>query len=125
VFNRQIEGAYKMQWISGTIALNFKSRVSYLKFKKLEKNLNLVNLNVKVAPVELEMLLLEHPGVADAAVIGMIDRWAGEVPKAFVVKKPDSTVSADEITSFVQGYYLFFYFFYLILFVLYFMLCTR
>jgi acyl-coenzyme A synthetase/AMP-(fatty) acid ligase len=58
---------------------------------------------VKVAPVELEMLLLEHPGVADAAVIGVIDRWAGEVPKAFVVKKPDSTVSADEIISFVQG----------------------
>ena len=43
---------------------------------------------IQVAPAELEALLLTHPAVADAAVIGMPDEEAGEVPKAFVVLKP-------------------------------------
>ncbi len=38
-----------------------------------------------VAPAQLEALLLEHPAVADVAVIAKSDDEAGEVPKAFVV----------------------------------------
>ena len=38
-----------------------------------------------VAPAQLEALLLEHPAVADAAVIAKPDDEAGEIPKAFVV----------------------------------------
>lgn len=41
----------------------------------------------QVAPAELESLLMEHPGVRDAAVIPKADMEAGEVPKAFVVPK--------------------------------------
>jgi acyl-CoA synthetase (AMP-forming)/AMP-acid ligase II len=41
----------------------------------------------QIAPAELEALLLEHPSVADAAVIGVADAAAGEIPKAFVVRK--------------------------------------
>jgi acyl-CoA synthetase (AMP-forming)/AMP-acid ligase II len=48
----------------------------------------------QVAPAELEALLLTHPAVADAAVIPKADEEAGEVPKAFVVKKADVTESA-------------------------------
>ena len=40
----------------------------------------------QVPPAELEGLLLEHTGVADAAVIGKPDVEAGEIPKAFVVR---------------------------------------
>lgn len=40
----------------------------------------------QVPPAELEGLLLEHEHIADAAVIGIEDERAGEVPKAFVVK---------------------------------------
>ncbi|HLJ08186.1 MAG TPA: AMP-binding protein, partial [Acidimicrobiia bacterium] len=43
----------------------------------------------QVAPAELEALLLTHPGVADAAVVGVPDQDAGEVPKAFVVPAGD------------------------------------
>jgi acyl-CoA synthetase (AMP-forming)/AMP-acid ligase II len=39
----------------------------------------------QVAPAELEALLVSHPVVSDAAVIGVPDEEAGEVPKAFVV----------------------------------------
>lgn len=39
----------------------------------------------QVAPAELEALLLAHPGVADAAVVGRWDQRHGEVPVALVV----------------------------------------
>ncbi len=42
----------------------------------------------QVAPAELEGYLLQHPNITDAAVIGIPDERSGEVPKAFVVKKP-------------------------------------
>ena len=41
----------------------------------------------QVAPAELEALLLTHEAVADAAVIPSPDLEAGEVPKAFVLRK--------------------------------------
>ena len=53
----------------------------------------------QVAPAELEALLLTHPGVADAAVIGIPDESAGELPKAFLVKKEE--VNEDQIKEFV------------------------
>jgi acyl-CoA synthetase (AMP-forming)/AMP-acid ligase II len=54
---------------------------------------------MQVAPAELEALLLTHPAVADAAVIGSPDAEAGEVPKAFVVLKGGAT--PDELMAFV------------------------
>ena len=54
----------------------------------------------QVAPAELEALLLTHPAIADAAVIGVHDDEAGERPRAFVVLKPGQDASADEITAF-------------------------
>lgn len=48
----------------------------------------------QVAPAEVEAELLAHPDVADAAVIGVADDEAGEVPVAFVVPAPG--VAFDE-----------------------------
>jgi len=56
----------------------------------------------QVPPAELEALLLTHPDVADAAVIGVPDEEAGEVPKAFVVVKPNTSPSAQAIQAFVK-----------------------
>ncbi|KAI1785728.1 phenylacetyl-CoA ligase [Ganoderma leucocontextum] len=49
---------------------------------------------LQVAPSELEGYLLSDPDVADAAVIGVPDEYAGELPRAYVVLKP---VVADAV----------------------------
>jgi acyl-CoA synthetase (AMP-forming)/AMP-acid ligase II len=54
---------------------------------------------LQVAPAELEALLLTHPSVMDAAVIRKADEEAGEVPKAFVVLKPDDASRATSAES--------------------------
>jgi acyl-CoA synthetase (AMP-forming)/AMP-acid ligase II len=59
---------------------------------------------LQVAPAELEALLLVHPAVLDAAVVRSPDEEAGEVPKAFVVLKPDEAsrqVTGEALMAFV------------------------
>ncbi|MEV5874221.1 4-coumarate--CoA ligase family protein [Streptomyces sp. NPDC052101] len=52
----------------------------------------------QVAPAELEALLLTHPGIADAAVIGTRNDDGNEVPHAFVVRRADAgDLSENEI----------------------------
>ncbi|MEO5780640.1 MULTISPECIES: AMP-binding protein [Arthrobacter] len=60
----------------------------------------------QVAPAELEALLLTHPGIADAAVIGTNDADGQEVPKAFIVRQDGPVGEAlDEgaVTEFVAA----------------------
>jgi fatty-acyl-CoA synthase len=54
-----------------------------------------------IYPAEVERVLLDHPAVAEAAVIGRADpRWQ-EVPIAYVVRREGAPVTADEITRHV------------------------
>jgi acyl-CoA synthetase (AMP-forming)/AMP-acid ligase II len=57
----------------------------------------------QVPPAELEAVLLRHPDVADAAVIGLPDDEAGEIPVGYVVLRPGATVSPADIMQFVAG----------------------
>jgi acyl-CoA synthetase (AMP-forming)/AMP-acid ligase II len=50
-------------------------------------------------PAEIENLLLAHPDVAQAAVIGIPDERLGEVGMAFVVPAAGSTPDPDEIVA--------------------------
>ncbi|MEW1643534.1 MULTISPECIES: 4-coumarate--CoA ligase family protein [unclassified Streptomyces] len=56
----------------------------------------------QVAPAELEALLLTHPGIADAAVVGEYDDDHNEIPHAYVVRQqtaPD--LSRNEVLTYV------------------------
>lgn len=46
---------------------------------------------------------MDTPGVSDAAVIGLPDLHAGELPVAFVVCKPGANVSREYILNFVNS----------------------
>jgi long-chain acyl-CoA synthetase len=54
-----------------------------------------------IAPAELEAALLDHPGVADCAVVGIADEEAGEVPKAFVVLREGCTFEGAALETFM------------------------
>ena len=54
---------------------------------------------MQIAPAELEAVLLAHPCIADAAVVPLEDEEAGQVPKAFVVLKDESTL--EDIMTYV------------------------
>jgi long-chain acyl-CoA synthetase len=56
-----------------------------------------------IAPAELEGLLLEHTAVQDAAVIGIPNDEAGEVPKGFVVVRQGHQVTDEELIAFVNS----------------------
>lgn len=58
---------------------------------------------IQVAPAEIEAILLTHPAVKDAGVIGVPDETAGELPLAFVVKQPGARVTEEEIIKYVAG----------------------
>nr|XP_045616936.1 4-coumarate--CoA ligase 5-like [Procambarus clarkii] len=55
---------------------------------------------LQVSPSEIEDLLLQHPGVIDAAVVGVDDERSGELPCAFIVRR-DGT-SEEDIHKFLQ-----------------------
>lgn len=57
----------------------------------------------KVLPETVRRVLISHPGVRDAAVVGVPDRRLGEVPFAAVETVPDAAPSADEIIALVRA----------------------
>ena len=60
----------------------------------------------QVAPAELEALLLEHPAIADVAVIGIPTPDGDEAPMAWVVRQPTEEaqkLTKEEVKKFVEG----------------------
>jgi fatty-acyl-CoA synthase len=56
-----------------------------------------------VYPRPIEEILATHPQVRAAAVIGVPDELEGEAVHAFVVRRPDATVTQDELIALVRG----------------------
>ncbi|MEU8777961.1 FadD3 family acyl-CoA ligase [Streptomyces sp. NPDC048606] len=50
-------------------------------------------------PAEIEQLLGLHPDIADVAVVGIPDPRLGEVGRAYVVRRPGSTLTADDLIA--------------------------
>jgi acyl-CoA synthetase (AMP-forming)/AMP-acid ligase II len=56
-----------------------------------------------IYPAEVENALMQHPALADGAVIGVPDEQWGEAVKACVVLKPGTKASAAEIIEFMRA----------------------
>ncbi|CAI7584730.1 unnamed protein product [Penicillium glandicola] len=60
----------------------------------------------QVAPAEVESVLLQHPGILDAAVIGVNKDGVGEVPRAFVVRSRDPAMrrlTGEQVYNYARG----------------------
>ncbi len=53
-------------------------------------------------PAEIEAALMEAPGVAQVAVVGVPDERLGEVGAAFVVPRPGESIDPDDLIDFAR-----------------------
>jgi len=58
---------------------------------------------VNIYPAEIEKELLEHPAIAEVAVIGVSDEKWGEVPLAVAALKPGARGSSAELIEFLRS----------------------
>jgi long-chain acyl-CoA synthetase len=57
---------------------------------------------VNIYPAEIEKVLVQHPAIVDAAVIGIPQNDFGEQPMAFIVAAPSAAVTEDDVLTFLQ-----------------------
>ncbi|MEQ1498378.1 MAG: AMP-binding protein [Novosphingobium sp.] len=57
----------------------------------------------KVFPSQVEAVLLQHPAVKEALVIGVPDARLGEVPRAFVSLNEDAAASGDDLRDWLNS----------------------
>jgi long-chain acyl-CoA synthetase len=72
-------------------------------FYLVDRAKDMINVSgFKVWPREVEDVLMQHPSVADVAVIGIADEECGEAVRAFIVLKTGIHVSEKEIIEFAR-----------------------
>ncbi|MFC3175121.1 AMP-binding protein [Novosphingobium bradum] len=57
----------------------------------------------KVFPSQVEHVLVDHPAVAEAAVLGVPDAYHGEMPRAFVTLKPGASADAAALREWLNA----------------------
>jgi acyl-CoA synthetase (AMP-forming)/AMP-acid ligase II len=57
----------------------------------------------RVSPSEIEQVIESHPDVIEAAVRGVADSLKGEVPAAYVVRRPGSDLTAGGLQSYLSA----------------------
>jgi acyl-coenzyme A synthetase/AMP-(fatty) acid ligase len=63
----------------------------------------IISAGYRIGPFEVESALIEHPAVAESAVVASPDPVRGEIVKAFVILKP-GYVSSDELRLSIQDH---------------------
>ena len=85
-------------WLrTGDVAV--RDEEGYLFLVDRKKDLIIVS-GFNVYPHEVEEVLLRHPGIAEAAVIGVPDRRTGEAVKAVVVPVPGADLTREDVVDF-------------------------
>jgi long-chain acyl-CoA synthetase len=74
----------------------------YLEYIEKKSSIIVTSGGVKIPPMEVEDVLLGHPAVAEAAYVGVIDEYKGQIPTAFVVLKEGQSATVEEIRNFCR-----------------------
>ena len=92
---------FKHGWVSvGDLARRDAEGHIYIVDRKKDM---VISGGVNIYPREIEEVLITHPAVADAAVIGLPDEKWGERLKAIIVPRPGMSLSADDMVAFLDG----------------------
>ncbi len=78
----------------------------YVAFTERKKDVIVVS-GFKAYPTEIEEVVMKHPGVSDAAAVGMHDERTGEAVALFVVKKDpalDAAAVREHCARYLTGY---------------------
>jgi acyl-CoA synthetase (AMP-forming)/AMP-acid ligase II len=73
----------------------------YLRITDRKKDM-FISGGFNVYPAEVEKRLSGHPGIAQVAVIGVADARLGEVGKAFLVLRPGSGATVEDIAGWAR-----------------------
>ncbi len=74
----------------------------YLRFVGREDDV-ITSSGYRIGPAEIEDCLLTHPGVATCGVVGKADALRTEIVKAYVVRKPGSTVDSETLQTWCKN----------------------
>ena len=95
------EKAFAGGWFhSGDLAVQHPD--GYIELKDRAKDI-IISGGENISSQEVEKVVMEHPAVLEVTVIGVPDEKWGEVPKAFVVPRPDVEVTADDVINFTRA----------------------
>jgi len=94
------DAAFAGGWFhSGDLAVMHPD--SYIQIMDRKKDI-IISGGENISTVEVEMVIYRHPDVQEVAVIPVPDDKWGEVPKAFVIPKPGTNPTEDDIIAFTK-----------------------
>ena len=73
----------------------------YIKITDRSKDMFIVG-GFNAYPAEIENILCDHPAISQAAVIGIADERMGEVAKAFIILKPEQSLTSDSLIEWAK-----------------------
>jgi long-chain acyl-CoA synthetase len=74
----------------------------YVEFVEKTSSIIVPSGGVKILPEAVEEVLLKHPAIAEAASVGVLDDYKGQIPTAFIVLKEGQSTSVEEIRDFCR-----------------------
>ena len=70
----------------------------YIELRDRKKDI-IISGGENISTIEVEGVIIDHPAVANAAVVAKPDEKWGETPCAFVMLKPGTTATAEQIVA--------------------------
>ncbi len=102
-WNRPTEtaAAFRGEWVSvGDLARRDAQGYLYIVDRKKDM---VISGGVNLYPREIELVLEQHPAIAEVAVVGVPDDKWGERLRAFVVLKPAASLQVEDLGRFCEG----------------------